>query len=644
MAQNISLSQLQIFLKKGISNLYSGMFLCWMFIAGLCLNTSAQHPQINLIPYPAQITYLAGTFELNTKTGIVATDHEISGLANQLCSDIEKSIGYHLKLTQERADKNGLIVLEYNKNKDIQLGTEGYLLHIKSDQIHIQANTAHGLFNGIQSLLQLVENNFKEKNGKTILLSCMKIKDYPRFGWRGLMLDVSRHFFSKEFIKKYLDEMARYKLNVFHWHLTDDNGWRIEIKGLPKLTEVGAWRVPRTGTWGTLAPQPGEAASYGGYYSQEDIKEIVRYASERFITIIPEIDVPGHSQALIAAYPGLSCSQQQYPVSNGAGNGNEHNVLCPSNDSVYKVLDIIYTQVAALFSGAYIHTGGDEVNYKFWKEHSACVELMKKKKLNTVEEYQAYFGKKVEQIIHSKGKKMACWYEPYFNDQNKQTTVYSWRGREDGIHMSQKGIPVVMSPAWDTYLDFSQGIFSSEPVTVIPGILRLKHCYEFDPIAEGANENYILGGQGNLWTESVPTERHAEYMTWPRALALAEGFWSPAKQKNWPSFVNRVENRFSYFKKNGINYSESFYNPIITGIKDSTGKYRVKLDSELPGTKLYYTFDGTNADAYSPQYVGEPLVVPREASQIRVSAYQNGIQIGKQIVCMLSEITHPNLR
>jgi len=627
-----------------MSGLNWRQLLSWILAAGICLRTGAQE-KTTIIPDPATQEWLPGSFKLNTLTKIVSLQPATHRIADQLRTDIQERTGYPLQVSKRKpAAAAGEIGLLVNKSPDAAMGTEGYMLHIQPGTIRIQANTAHGIFNGIQSLLQLIDNKSRSKPGTAMFLRCMKIQDQPRFAWRGLMLDVSRHFFTKAFVKKYIDEMARYKLNVFHWHLTDDNGWRIEIKGLPRLTEVGAWRVPRTGTWAALAPQPGEAATYGGYYTQEEIREIVQYAADRFITVIPEIDVPGHSQALIAAYPGLSCSKQQYPVSNGASNSPEQNVLCPANDSVYQVLDQIFSQVAALFPAAYIHTGGDEVNYKFWESHASCMQLMKQQKIATAADYQAYFTRKVEQIIRSKGKKMACWYGHYFDEHHKQTTIYSWTTREDGIRMSQKGIPVVMTPAWDTYLDFFQGVFSSEPVNVIPGIVRLKHCYEFDPAPEGANADYILGAQGNLWTESVPTERHAEYMTWPRALALAEVFWSPRQRRNWPGFTDRVINRFAYFQKKGINYAESFYNPIITGAKDSSGKYQVKLDSELPGTQLYYTFDGTNADAFSPRYNGMPLNVPREASQIRVVAYRDGKPVGRQIVFMLSELSHPNLR
>ncbi|MCF3111302.1 family 20 glycosylhydrolase [Niabella sp. CC-SYL272] len=618
--------------------------LSWILAAGICLPAGAQE-KAAIIPDPATKEWLPGSFKLNTLTKVVSLQPETHRIADQLRVDIQERTGYQLPVQKLRAaTAAGGIGLLLNKNPDPSLGTEGYMLYIQPEGIRIKANTAHGVFNGVQSLLQLIDSKGRPKPGTAMPLRCLKIQDQPRFGWRGLMLDVSRHFFSKAFVKKYINEMARYKLNVFHWHLTDDNGWRIEIKGLPKLTEVGAWRVPRTGTWAALAPQSGEAATYGGYYTQEEIREIVRYAADRFITIIPEIDVPGHCQALIAAYPGLSCSQQQYPVSNGAGSGQEHNVLCPANDSVYLVLDKIFTQVAELFPGDYIHTGGDEVSYRFWEKHPACQTLMKREKITTGEAYQAYFGQKVAAIVRTKGKKMACWYGHYFDERDKETTMYSWTTREDGIRMSQKKVPVVMTPAWDTYLDFFQGVFSSEPVNVIPGIVRLKHCYEFDPAPEGANVDYILGGQGNLWTESVPSERHAEYMTWPRALALAEVFWSPPEQRNWPGFTDRVINRLAYFQRKGINYAESFYNPVITGVKDSSGKYQVKLDSELPGVQLYYTFDGTNADAYCSRYNGMPLNVPREASQIRVMAYRAGKPLGHQIVFMLSELSHPNLR
>jgi hexosaminidase len=462
--------------------------------------------------------------------------------------------------------------------------------------------------------------------------------DYPRFGWRGLMLDVSRHFFSKQFVEAYIDEMAKYKYNIFHWHLTDDNGWRIQIKGLPRLTEVGAWRVPRTGRFGRFAPpQPGEKATYGGYYTQQDIRDVVAYAKKRFITIVPEIDVPAHSLSLIAAYPNLSCTQLQYPVNPGSSfYRKEDNVLCVANDSTWLMLDKIFTQVAQLFPGPYIHVGGDEAYKGFWKECPKDQALMKREGITTLDGLQSYFEKKLEKIIISKGKKMIGWDEILEGGIAPEATVMSWRGMQGGIKAAQMGHEVIMTPTTYCYLDLYQGDPLIEPATY--SRLRLSTCYKFEPVPEGVDPKYILGGQGNLWTESVPNERHAEYMTWPRAMALAEVFWSPDSARNWPDFVSRMQYRFKYMDAAHVKYARSAYDPIITGVRDANDSLQVRLATEIPGLDIYYTFDGTNPDQYYPKYQGAPLDIPKGATEIRVVTYRNGKPIGHQIDCPLSEV------
>lgn len=598
-----------------------------------------------IIPIPVQVEDRHASYEISPNTAIVIADGSLRELASRLSSGIAQATGISVPV-QINGSTAGAIVLALNGKKADTLGEEGYDMVMEHDGVRISANALPGLFYGIQSFLQLIPNAV-DRTRETVPVPCYQVRDYPRFAWRGLMLDVSRHFFSKQFVLKYLDEMAKHKLNVFHWHLTDDNGWRIEIKGLPQLTDIGAWRVKRTGTWASLAPQPGEPATYGGYYTQEDIKEIVQYAKDRFIRVIPEVDVPGHSLALIASLPHLSCSGETYSVGNGAGMENVHNVLCAANDSVYTVLDLIFSQIAELFPDAYIHTGGDEVNYTFWNAHSACKALMEEKQLPSAESLQGYFFKRMQDNVRVKGKHTACWYSSYLAEPgllDKETVVYAWTSHEEGAKLSRQGYQVVMTPSRETYLDFAQGVFSSEPVNVIPAIVRLKHCYDFTVVPEGGDEAFILGGQGNLWTESVPTERHVEYMTWPRALALSEAFWSPVARKNWEDFFRRVENRMVYFDRADINYAKSMYNPIIAGMKDENGKWQVKLDSEAPGTSIYYTFDGTNVDHHSARYEGKPLEIPLGASQVRAVCYRNGERIGQQVTCMLHEFENMEFR
>jgi len=463
------------------------------------------------------------------------------------------------------------------------------------------------------------------------------ITDYPRFGYRGMMLDVSRHFFSKEFIKKYIDEMAKYKFNVFHWHLTDDQGWRVEIKGLPELTDIGAWRVARTGQWGTFEePQPDEKATDGGYYTQDDIREIVKYAKQRFIDILPEIDVPAHSLALIASYPNLSCTQQKYPVSSQYTPKGTDDVLCVANDSTWLILDKIFSQVAQLFPYEYIHTGGDEANRNFWTKDPKDMALMQKEGITTPAELQSYFEKKLEKLILSKGKKMIGWDEIVEGGLAPEAVVMSWRGMKGGIEAAKQGHEVIMTPILETYLSRKQGDASVEPFG--PGLLRMSTCYRFEPVPDGVDPKLILGGQASTWTEKIPNYRHLEYMTWPRAMAISEVLWSPKSSRNWNDFALRVEQRFAYLDADYIKYSRSMYDPVISAIKGKDDSMKIELTTEMPGLTIYYTFDGTDPDNFYPKYSGEPLDIPNGASEIRVVAYRNGKMVSRQINKLLSDL------
>lgn len=604
---------------------------------------------INIIPEPYQIIKKTGVFKLNSSTVIKYNNDDIRDIVEAFQKDFEVVTGYSFAISTNCSRSNNSIIFEINQDiEDNGLGKEGYELNITQQSVYLKANTPHGIFNSIQSLKQLLPPEFE--SGTLIkkdewTLPSIEIIDFPRFAWRGLMLDVSRHFFSTDFVKRYLDQMAKYKMNVFHWHLTDDNGWRIEIKGLPKLTEVGAWRAERKGKWASLPPEEGEALNYGGFYTQEEIKEIVKYAQDRFITIVPEIDVPGHSLAMIAAYPELSCSGEQYMINNGMGLGDEFNVLCASNNQVYEVLDTIFTQISKLFPGEFIHVGADEVNYSFWNQHENCNQLMDKLNITEGHELQNYFEQRVERIIQSKGKKMICWYGEYLEGLSPETAVYSWQGNTGGIISTQQNRNVVMTPDWETYLDFYQGDPSSEPFSIIGGIVRLKHCYNFDIVPNGANEKLIMGGQGNLWAESVPNERHAEYMTWPRALALSEIFWSQEEKHHWTNFLTKVERQLPRFSAANINFATSFKNAIITGVQNrETDELLVKLDSEYPDVDIFFNFDGTVADNFSTLYKKELLKIPKGATHIRVITYRDGQPWGKEINFPLSDLNNPLLR
>jgi hexosaminidase len=604
-----------------------------------------QNPAIQIIPQPVEIQQSDGSFVL-TKTSTIGFDNQQSRkIAEMLSWKLNLSTGFSIKPQQ---DKAGSIQFNLNNVPVTLIGKEGYTLVSSSKGVVITANEPAGLFYGMQTLLQLLPKEIESKMAinMTWTIPSVKITDYPRFGWRGIMLDVSRNFFTKEEVKQYIDQIARYKFNTLHWHLTDDNGWRIEIKSLPKLTEVGAWRVPRFGQFGErTAPKPGEAATVGGFYTQADIKEIIQYAQDRFITIVPEVDVPGHSMSAIAAYPDLCCTKNpDAKVNPGSSDSEWHddgtfkmfsdNSLNPSDEKVYEFLDKVFTEMAALFPNPYIHVGGDECYKGIWTKDSACVALMKKMNMTHPEELQAYFMKRVETILKSKGKKMIGWDEILEGGLAPEATVMSWRGIKGGIEAAKMGHNVVMTPTTFVYLDYQQGEPTIEPP--IYANLRLSKCYSFNPVPEGVDAKYILGGQGNLWTEQVVTMHHAEYMTWPRGWALAEDFWSPNASKNWANFIQRVEKQFDRADIEGVNYSPAIYDAIIN-VNGKDGKMTVEMDSEVPGLDIYYTIDGAMPNLYSPKY-SKPVELPEGPVTVRVVTYRNGKQIGHLITLTPKEL------
>ena len=596
--------------------------------------------EVSVIPQPVSLELHPGYFLLNAQTTVISADKGAAAVAVFLSELIHENYGFSLKNAGgNNVSSKSSFSLAINKNTNKSIGDEGYSLKITAEKVKLSANTPKGLFYGVQTLMQLLapgNGNAQTKN-ISLKIPCVAITDYPRFGYRGMMLDVSRHFFSKEFIKKYIDEMAKYKFNVFHWHLTDDQGWRIEIKGLPKLTEVGAWRVPRTGKWGTFTfAQPGEEATDGGYYTQDDIREIIKYAKDRFIDILPEIDVPAHSLALIASYPNLSCTKKQYAVSPQYAPDSLDDVLCVANDSTWLILDKIFTQVAQLFPYEYIHTGGDEANRKFWTKDPKDVVLMQKEGIKTPAELQSYFEKKLEKLIISKGKKMIGWDEIVEGGLAPDATVMSWRGMKGGIEAAKMGHHVIMTPILETYLSRKQGDASVEPFG--PGILRISTCYQFEPVPEGVDPKFILGGQASTWTEKIPNYRHLEYMTWPRAMAISEVLWSRKSSRNWKDFANRVEQHFSYLDADSVKYSRSMYDPVISAIRGTDDSMKIELTTEMPGLTIYYTFDGTDPDNFYPDYSGEPLDIPKGASEIRAVAYKNGKVVSRQINKLLIDL------
>ena len=642
---DFSFHKIRTFVKKNHHKMQK--ILTFLFLLAF-LSTKAQKSNISIIPQPVQIQEAGGAFALNHTTSIVYNKPEAGAVAMSLAQKLALPTGFIFNAKQYKGALPNAIHLLLNATPNSTLGKEGYVLEVSSKDVKIIANESAGLFYGVQSLMQLLP---KEIESQSVVkqhwaIPAVRITDYPRFGWRGVMLDVSRHFFTKEEVKRYIDELARLKYNTFHWHLTDDEGWRIEIKSLPKLTSVGACRVPRTGDFGELAPpKEGELATDCGFYTQDDIKEVVKYAQERNVTILPEIDVPGHSMAAIASYPELACTQDpKTKVNPGSkfsewyGNGKFKmlidNTLNPSDEKVYDFLDKVFTEVAMLFPNQYIHVGGDECYKGYWENDPNCKALMQKMNMTNVEELQGYFMKRVEQILKKKGKKLIGWDEILEGGIAPEASVMSWRGIKGGIEAAKMGHNVVMTPSSSTYIDYMQSDDTVEPH--VYSTLRAKTCYDFEPVPEGVEAKYILGGQANLWTEGVPTLAYAEYMTFPRVWALADVYWSPKGAKNWEGFVPRMENRFDRADILGINYARSCYDPIVKP-SNKEGKLLVSLSSEIPNLDIYYSIDDSVPSKYSPKFT-EPIEIPEGPVTLRTITYKNGKPIGRLIILKREEL------
>ena len=513
-----------------------------------------------IIPLPQKMTVQDGMFELSAITRIYA-DSALRPTAEFLAERLRPATGYPLK-TRSRlfgdAAMPGGILLTI-KNANTNLGPEGYELTVVADSIVIRARTQAGLFYGVQTLLQLLPPEIFATNLVSNMawqIPCVRIEDWPRFPWRGFMLDVSRHFFSKSEVETFLDTMALHKLNVFHWHLTDDHGWRIEIRKYPKLTQVGAWRSgggfgfdPKTTT------AYGPDGRYGGFYTQDDIREVVRYAAARHITIVPEIEMPGHSTAALAAYPEYSCTGGPFEPSMTAGIFN--GIYSPAKEETFKFLADMLTEVIPLFPGKYIHIGGDEVPKDTWRNSADCQALMQREDLKNEEELQSWFTRRIEKIVSARGRSMIGWSEILQGGLPQNAAVMDWIG--GAKEAASAGHDVVMTPTAYCYFDFYQSSnHVAEPKAATwGGPLTLEKMYAFEPMPTNVPPNlqsHILGAQGNLWTEQIPNFKQAEYMTFPRACALAEVTWSAKDARNWDDFMRRLQGHVRRLDAMNVNY------------------------------------------------------------------------------------------
>jgi hexosaminidase len=501
---------------------------------------------------------VAGSIDIHVPEG----NAQIMLHAGFLASYLENIPGVNIAVkpynTGQSFPKRG-IVLALSEN---DAKAEGYLLEVRSRRILIRGNDEAGVFYGIQSLRQLlppeVEDRQKAATLARVRVGGVYVEDYPAFSYRGMHLDVSRHFYDVNFVKRFLDLMALHKLNTFHWHLTDDQGWRIEIKQYPLLTEVGAWR--KETLIGHLDDQPHQfdGIPYGGYYTQEDIREVVAYAAAQHITVIPEIELPGHALAALAAYPELGCTGGSYEVETRWGIFED--AFCAGNELTFEFFENVLSEVVELFPSRYIHIGGDECKKNRWKECPRCQARMQEEGLANEEELQSYFIKRIEIFLLTKDRNIIGWDEILEGGLAPQATVMSWRGVRGGIEAAKLGHDVIMTPVSHCYFDFYQ----AEPVTqplAISGYLTLRQVYTFHPVPPGLTAReaaHILGGQGNVWTEYIKTPDHVEYMVFPRAIALSEVLWTPKSKHDFGRFTQRLRIHLKRLDVLDVNYFSGF--------------------------------------------------------------------------------------
>jgi hexosaminidase len=542
------------------------------FFLGFTLfaNLSAiSQTNISIIPKPAELTQGSGSFNLGTSTVIIATPtakHD----AEMLNFYLKKLYGFTLPIRNISTNKNVKNAITLGLLKPDERKNDEYNLAITTDKIAIDGVSPRAIFYGIQTLLQLLPTDKAMANEKQFEVPQLVIKDYPRFEYRGMHLDVGRHFFGVDEVKKYIDYLAYQKFNTFHWHLTEDQGWRIEIKRYPKLTSVGGFR---NGT--VIGHYPGsgnDSIHYGGFYTQQEIKEIVKYAQDRYITTIPEIEMPGHSSAAIAAYPQLSCfpNESTKIKSNtpwaGSRNGKQvqqtwgvfEDIYCPS-EYTFKFLENVLDEVMKLFPSKYIHIGGDESPKTEWKRSAFCQKLIKEKNLKDEEGLQNYFISRIEKYLNSKGRSIIGWDEILEGGLAPNATVMSWRGEEGGVAAAQQHHNVIMTPGKYVYLDHAQN--KNEDSVTIGGYLPLDTVYSYEPVPKELNSEeakYVMGAQGNVWTEYIANNSKLEYMIFPRMTALSEVLWSPKEIRNKDDFKDRLTDMVKRYQLWGTNYCKTY--------------------------------------------------------------------------------------
>jgi hexosaminidase len=527
--------------------------------------TATKAQELNLVPQPAWLQQGTGQMKITPSTKIIAANSETRRGANFLNTYLKAFYGFQLPVQASGTTVNTILLQNGAKPKRVP-GV--YTMDVKANTISIEGDDA-GVFYAVQTLIQLLP---LEKTN-SLSIPQLSVRDSARFAYRGMHLDVGRHFFSVDYVKKFIDFIAMHKMNTFHWHLTEDQGWRIEIKKYPKLTQVGAYR---NGT--IIGRHPGKGndnTKYGGYYTQDEIREVVKYAAERYVTILPEIELPGHASAAIAAYPELSCFPQEATkhargvtwAGDSTGKqvqqswGVYPDVFCPT-EYTFKFLQDVFDEVIQLFPGTYIHIGGDECPKDSWKRSAFCQQLIKDKNLKDEHGLQSYFIGRIEKYLNSKGKQIIGWDEILEGGLAPNATVMSWRGEKGGIEAAQQNHSVIMTPGSHVYLDHSQ--YKKEDSVTIGGFLPLQKVYSYEPVPKELNEEQsklVAGAQGNVWTEYMKTPSKVEYMIFPRMSALSEVLWSPKENRNWASFEKRLPGLFKRYDWLKVNYSTAYKDP-----------------------------------------------------------------------------------
>ena len=546
---------------------------------------------ISVIPKPVSVKRARGEFVIDGETRIAAAgdNAELEHIARRLASDLSRFTGHEIAMVggEDVEGSESVILLSLSESEDG--GRESYSLNVRKNSIEIIGGGPAGIFYGVQTLHQLFP---LDAAGGDITIPCLRIKDRPRFAWRGAHLDVCRHFFPVRFIKKYIDILAMYKINTFHWHLTEDQGWRIEIKKYPRLTEISSKR----------AETMGDGRPHSGFYRQHEIREIVRYAAERYITVVPEIEMPGHSVAVLAAFPELSCTGGPFSVETEWG--VHEDVYCAGNDAVFAFLEDVLGEVLELFPSTFIHIGGDECPKARWEECPKCQARISEEGLDDEHELQSWFIRRIERYLLAKDRRLIGWDEILEGGLAPNATVMSWRGTDGGIAAAKAGHDVVMSPTSHCYLDYYQGRHD-EP-KAIGGFLPVEKVYSFEPVPgslSAGEAKHVLGAQVNVWTEYIATTDHVEYMLLPRLCALSEVAWSPQHKRSYDDFSERLSVHYDRLDAMGVNYR--LPPPAgLGGTREIASPVLVRLGIPFTGAVVTYTIDGTEPGIDSQRYEG----------------------------------------